>query len=497
MPKIEAIALYELLGTRETVIAPCADAGVRPAEARENLLVIVTDDDLRGVANWADPDLDMHADEMRWLVGLDPRSLFRWDSSGAPVAAAEHAERLRRTSAIDLALLDLCAQIEQAPLWRILGPAVRDRVPAYASAVNFEDLLDPESTIDCVVHRAAAAVRCGNRAIKLKVGRGLRWMPWPECTERDVEVVRAVRAAVGPDVSLMLDGDRGYAGYVADAADFVAEVAPLRIEFVQDLVDECEVAELREALRGSGIEVPIAGGAEWSGRAACETRWPACPYDILQVDTSRAGMVEVVRAVRAAVGPDVSLMLDGDRGYAGYVADAADFVAEVAPLRIEFVQDLVDECEVAELREALRGSGIEVPIAGGAEWSGRAACETRWPACPYDILQVDTSRAGMVEQLATARFAEDNGLGIAPHNYGSRICVCAGVHLGAVAKPFRWCEDDDSHFEGYEARGYTLTDGCFAPPETPGLGILTFDPAEPAPQRAAGSRPLTLEAELI
>lgn len=392
MPKIEAIALYELLGTRETVIAPCADAGVRPAEARENLLVIVTDDDLRGVANWADPDLDMHADEMRWLVGLDPRSLFRWDSSGAPVAAAEHAERLRRTSAIDLALLDLCAQIEQAPLWRILGPAVRDRVPAYASAVNFEDLLDPESTIDCVVHRAAAAVRCGNRAIKLKVGRGLRWMPWPECTERDVEVVRAVRAAVGPDVSLMLDGDRGYAGYVADAADFVAEVAPLRIEFVQDLVDECEVAELREALRGSGIEVPIAGGAEWSGRAACETRWPACPYD---------------------------------------------------------------------------------------------------------ILQVDTSRAGMVEQLATARFAEDNGLGIAPHNYGSRICVCAGVHLGAVAKPFRWCEDDDSHFEGYEARGYTLTDGCFAPPETPGLGILTFDPAEPAPQRAAGSRPLTLEAELI
>jgi L-alanine-DL-glutamate epimerase-like enolase superfamily enzyme len=367
MPRIDAIALYELLGTRPHIVAPRADVGVTPAEARENLLVLTTDDGRQGVANWEDPHPDSPPASLSALVGRDPRSLFRLSGSIVCGAVQEMEPLLRDCPPLDLALLDLVGQIEGVPLWRLLGPERRKRVPVCYSAIHFEDLLDPDSTVASVVRRAQEAVAQGHRALKLKVGRGLKWMSWPECTERDAEVVRAVREAVGPDITLALDGDRGYAGYVADAADFLAEVAPVGLAFVENLVLDHETAELRNALRASDIDVPLAGGDGWDG------------------------------------------------------------VGTIG-------------------RDAL--------------------------GCPFDVLKLATCKIGLLKHLEAARFAQENGLSIAPCTSGSQIGMFAGLQLGKVVEAFSRCDCVDTRFDGYEAPGYTLVEGDYIVPDAPGLGVL-------------------------
>jgi len=371
MPRIEAVALYELVGTREAIIAPNAYAGIRPAEARENLLLLLSNDGRYGITNWAQPWHNGARPDISWLVGIDPREMFVWRGGRVEARAPRFAEALAASPSLDVALLDLCGQYEGIPLWRLLGEEARATVPAYDSTLYFEDLIDADSTVDDVARRARQALARGHRMLKIKVGRGLKWMPWPDCTERDIEVCLAVREAVGPDVTLLVDANKGYTGYIEDAADFFDETA-----------DCCFL----------------------------------------------------------------------------------------------FAEEFVEEEEVNELRAAIEARGLSIPLAGGEEASTRAWCEQVWPRCRFDVLQMDICRTGLIEYLNIAAFARDHGLKIAPHNFGSQIGVCESLHLGKVLPEYVACECDDSRFDAYQSSGFVLHEGFYTVPDTPGLGILTNDP---------------------
>ncbi len=371
MSRIEAIALYELVGRRDAVVAPNASSGIRPAESRENLLLLLGDDGKIGVTNWVHARRNRVQADISWLIGLDPRSLFRWDGGLVSSRAPEYEEALADASAIDVALLDLCAQAEEVPLWRLLGNRVREAVPACDSTLYFEDLVAAGSTPQNVVDRAMAALNKGHRALKIKVGRGLKWMPWPSCTERDIEVCLAVREAVGPDVRLMVDANKGFTGYIEDAVDFLSETECCQLAFAEELVDERELSALKKAMASRGLSVPLAGGEDSYSR----------------------------------------------------------------------------------------------------EW-----CEQVWPKAKLDVLQMDICYTGLVEYLSIASFARDNGLLLAPHNFGSQIGVYASLQLGAVTPEYLYCECDDSQFDGYSAPGYVLRDGHYTLPSDPGFGVITDDP---------------------
>lgn len=371
MPRIEAVALYEVVGRREAVVAPNAYAGIRPAEARENLLLLLSDDGRYGATNWAQLWRNGTRPDIGWLVGTDPREAFLWRGGRVVGRAPAFAESLASSPSLDVALLDLCGQYEGVPLWQLLGEEVRATVPAYDSTLYFEDLIDADSTVEDVVRRAERAVARGHRMLKIKVGRGLKWMTWPDCTERDIAVCCAVREAVGPDVALLVDANRGYTGYIEDAVDFLAET------------QDC-----------------------------------------------------------------------------GFL----------------FAEEFVQEEEVNDLRAAIQSRGLSIPLAGGEEAHTRAWCEEVWPRCRLDVLQMDICRTGLVEYLDIAAFARDRGLRIAPHNFGSWIGVCESLHLGKVVPEYIACECDDSRFDTYRTPGYTLREGHYSLPDTPGLGLLTDDP---------------------
>lgn len=96
-------------------------------------------------------------------------------------------------AAIDVALWDLAAKAAGQPLWQRLGGAVRDKVRAYNTDIGWLNLDD-----DTLVQGAARAVDEGFTGIKIKVGSSI---------ERDLRRLSAVRQAIGPDVTLAIDGN--------------------------------------------------------------------------------------------------------------------------------------------------------------------------------------------------------------------------------------------------------------------------------------------------
>jgi len=96
-------------------------------------------------------------------------------------------------AALDVALWDLKAKAAGVPLWQLLGGAVRERVRAYNTDIGWLSIAD-----DALVAGAAGAVEQGFSGVKIKVGSEV---------ERDLRRLAAVRRAIGPDVTLAIDGN--------------------------------------------------------------------------------------------------------------------------------------------------------------------------------------------------------------------------------------------------------------------------------------------------
>jgi len=141
------------------------------------------------------------------LIGADPfaigeiwRKIYYGTAMNGRRGLVIHA-----LSAVEMALWDLCGKALGKPVHALLGGATRDRITPYASLQpaghGFEDYRD------ALVQSALDAKALGFTAMKSEVTMngpyahsGMR-----ESYDRHTEVVAAVRKAVGPDVTLMID----------------------------------------------------------------------------------------------------------------------------------------------------------------------------------------------------------------------------------------------------------------------------------------------------
>ncbi len=105
---------------------------------------------------------------------------------------------MRAISIVDCALWDLNARASKLPLYKYLGAAVDEAVPAYASGGYYL----PGKTPKKLGAEMAGYVKAGFRAVKMKVGR--------LSPKEEAERVRAAREAIGPDVELMLDANNAW-----------------------------------------------------------------------------------------------------------------------------------------------------------------------------------------------------------------------------------------------------------------------------------------------
>jgi L-alanine-DL-glutamate epimerase-like enolase superfamily enzyme len=72
--------------------------------------------------------------------------------------------------------------------------------------------------------------------MKIKTGRGGRWMTPEAGMRRDVEVVHAVRQVAGPDAKIMVDANFGYDGRLDLLEDFIRETLPANVFWLEEMV---------------------------------------------------------------------------------------------------------------------------------------------------------------------------------------------------------------------------------------------------------------------
>lgn len=171
------------------------------------------------------------------LIGRDPLDREAiWQEMTNTVSSTMGS---KATSAVDIALWDLAAKAAGLPLYKLLG-GHQDSKPAYASTTHYPD-------IDSYLQLADKVIAQGFKAYKLH--------PFGD-PDRDIELCRAVRDHIGPDIRLMIDPVNAYdfngamrVGRVVDELDFYWYEAPIRDE---------DIAGLQRLTRE--LKTPIATG---------------------------------------------------------------------------------------------------------------------------------------------------------------------------------------------------------------------------------------------
>jgi D-galactarolactone cycloisomerase len=387
---ISRILIQVAKGRRLSPVAPNAYTAYRGYETEEPVLRIQTSQGLEGICQGGgNPKV------LQQLIGLDPFKLFRFDANDHIIGPAEQYESLlAKVGRYDVALLDLIGKALKRPVAAILGKNVRESVQAYDGSVYLEDLLEPQQRQDLVfiegsiprdpvqiaVHKARWVTNDraeGFKALKIKIGR-FRWMPSQEAAlARDIEVTNAVRAAVGPDIKLMVDANRSYWGREHMALSYGDGVAGSNVYFMEELFPETDTSslhELKRRLRVSRNPVKLAAGEFYPG-----------------------GVSE-----------------------------------EVYKRRLEVW-------------------GIDEPL--------------------LDIEQADMNAHGFLYLRSKAAIQAKLGMTMAPHNFGSKLGFYSQVHLGMVTPNWDISEVDDAAYPAFVAEGIELKGGFARLTGAPGLGV--------------------------
>ena len=158
-------------------------------------------------------------------------------SDGVVTGAGPGMDRwYRRNGWMTILAFDLVGKVRGVSAIDLLGGKKHDSVPAYDTTLYFQDFLNPERGALQVGDEAAQAVADGWRAIKIKLGRGGRWMLPEDGMRRDIEVVLGARAAVDHDVKIYVDANFGYDGHLDLLDQLIKEVTPADIFWFEEMI---------------------------------------------------------------------------------------------------------------------------------------------------------------------------------------------------------------------------------------------------------------------
>jgi L-alanine-DL-glutamate epimerase-like enolase superfamily enzyme len=180
---------------------------------------------------------------------------------------------------------------------------VRDRVEVYDGTLYFSDVWFPRIGVKAVVEETEEAWKRGYRGVKLKMGRGSKWMEREAGTLRDIEVTNAVRRAVGKEMRVLVDANNGYRDHHEYLWRYISETAASDVGWFEEMFPENveHYTTLRERLQKAGIRTQIAEGENESEVAAfLPYLKPKRLYDVVQMDIRRGGFVDNAELARVA-----------------------------------------------------------------------------------------------------------------------------------------------------------------------------------------------------
>jgi mandelate racemase len=221
---------------------------------------------------------------------------------GDDLAPAEIANKLARRfrllgtqglvgmalAGIDMALWDALARLQDTSLARLLGGVERP-TPAYG-AVGYD------GELECA-RVAEDWARRGFRGVKAKIG-------YPTVAE-DLRVIRAMRAAVGPDIALMVDYNQSLTP--AEAIERIRVLDGEGLTWVEEPVLANDFPGHAQVARE--VWTPIQAGENWWGPEELRHAIEARSSDYVMLDVMKIGGVtgwQRASAMAAAAGLRVS-----------------------------------------------------------------------------------------------------------------------------------------------------------------------------------------------
>jgi galactonate dehydratase len=191
----------------------------------------------------------------------------------------------------------------------------------------------------------------------------------------------------------------------------------------------------------------------------------------LEPDERRRAL-ELVEAVRDAVGPDVEILVEMHGRFTP--AQAVGIARELEQFRPSWIEEPVPPENLAALRKV--ADRVTIPIATGERIHVRDEFRELFELQAADVIQPDlTMCGGISETRRIAAWAEAYYVLVAPHNVGGPVSTAAALHLAAVTPNFKIHEHFNDFSEAYvkaAAPGNPeVVDGYFALPDGPGLGI--------------------------
>lgn len=195
------------------------------------------------------------------------RSTVAYGRKGAAVAAI---------SAIDIALWDIKGLVMKQPVFMLLGGRTKATIPTYYSRLYTRNLANLETE---AVHYKQE----GFTGMKMRCGYPMT--DGMQGLNKNVEMVKVVRDAVGDDVDIMLEAYMGF--NYAYAKQLLKELEPYNLRWAEELLLPDEIHNFAKLKQSTSI--PISGGEHEYTRYGFHDLLQAGALDIFQFDTNRVG----------------------------------------------------------------------------------------------------------------------------------------------------------------------------------------------------------------
>ena len=217
-----------------------------------------------------------------YVVGEDPMNNERiWSKMyWALLGNGRRGQAINAISQVDIAVWDLKGKITGQPVQKLLG-GYRDAVPAYGSGINLN------LSNDELVREMSDFIKAGFKAVKMKIGQ--------KDTNADLERVRLVRKAIGPEADLCLDVNNSWS--FNTAIEMAKRLEEYDIYWLEEPILADEFANLARLARETRI--PIALGenhyTKWEFKELIERG----AVGIVQADLGKCGGVTELLKIAA------------------------------------------------------------------------------------------------------------------------------------------------------------------------------------------------------
>jgi L-talarate/galactarate dehydratase len=264
---------------------PLAGAAENPEGTRPIVTVEVeTDDGVKGLGvtyfgGALTGTLKSAVDELGAIaVGEDPQRVealaAKWRAAAG--SAGPGGIFNLAMSALDTALWDIRGKVQGLPLWKLLGGA-RERVATYASGALTRGL-----PLDRVVRAAATLKDKGWREMKTQLA-----LPGETTPAKEVERVRRIREAIGPDIRLMCDINQRWRADEAIDIGRRVETAGVGLFWLEDVTTADDFPGLARVT--AALATPVAGGEYVWGIVPFRHMVERHSVDIVMIDLVRVG----------------------------------------------------------------------------------------------------------------------------------------------------------------------------------------------------------------